>query len=677
MGARRKIAGLVTLGAGLGVALGSAGGGYAASTAPAWGAAHTVVLPSGANAVNPPVAPDPRVDVTSLSCWSAGNCAAVGTYVVSGASSNVQVALLLMEHDHVWQPSVEGIDPGVGQFELPAVACVSPGTCVAVGSYRTAAGDIRPDVFSATMGAWTQTGGALQLPGDRTPGIDGGGTQQVGKLESVSCASAGNCVAVGHYYSFQSGSSGPTQTSGMIVTEAGGTWAAGVPVVPPTTPPSTTSQDTEPTNVACDTAGRCDAAGSYSKQGASGNGLVGMSLSGTGGSLATNATALPIPADADTSSGPGLYDIPSVILSLSCGAGGNCATVENYFETGTSGSSGGLLSKSGSGAWTEVTGLTAPAPYNVTRSMSVVSCDGSAACGAVGTGRGSGSLAATVGWDETGGAWNVNGQVIELPAGPSSGSWLGMRPQQLSCAAPGNCTTVGLLNATGRAQYNGFAASEIDGTWQQAINLDLSFGDPTFATSGLGPDPLFGGVDCPSTGDCTAAGYYYDKNGNQLGFVIDATGSAGTTTATTPTTTTTTPTITTTTTTTTTTPAAHSVAHVGAPHPSGLSAVLPVSCSGGGSCPVTLTLSATETLNGSKLLAVSAAAKQHRKVVVLGVARATIASGKSANVKISLNAAGRRLLTKHATLPVTLTVKMGGKVIASDRLKFKRRPRHQ
>jgi hypothetical protein len=635
------------LAAALGLAVGGARPAYASSPAPIWGQASQVVLPSGTNGVNAP-ATDPRVYVNSVSCWSAGNCAAVGTYVVSSSGGNIEVALLLMELNHVWQPSVEGIDPGVGTFELPSVSCSAGGNCIAVGSYWFSTGetDIRPDYFRASNGAWNQTASPVSLPGDAIPGIAGGSNAgQIAKLSSVSCESAGNCVAVGSYYSTQPASTSGEQTSGMFVTEAGGAWGAGVPVVPP--PNSSQVQFVTMNGASCNPSGQCSAVGGYSPS--SGGVGFGLALSGTGGTLSAQATQLPLPGDAQA------YQSVTV-PSVSCDASGNCDAVEGYFATGKSGTWYGLLSRTANTGWANVGGLAGPPPYNAASDIGAAACGGADTCGAAGTGTansdGSGARS-TVGWSGTAGAWTTAGETIQAPTWPPGR----LAPTVMSCASAGNCTTVGLIT-TAVSTYYGFAASEVDGTWQPAVNLQMSFG-----SASLGPDPLFESISCPDPGDCAAVGYY--QSSNQQAFVVDST--SGSSSAPTPT-------GTTTGTTTPTTPAGRPPhPQVGSPHISGYTVFLPVSCTGGDSCSLTLTLSATETLQASKLLALTAAAKRHRKIVVLGTARLTVAGGKHTTAKVSLNAVGKRLLKSRKMLPLTLTVRQGGKVIASDRLKIKRR----
>jgi hypothetical protein len=103
-----------------------------------------------------------------------------------------------------------------------------------------------------------------------------------------------------------------------------------------------------------------------------------------------------------------------------------------------------------------------------------------------------------------------------------------------------------------------------------------------------------------------------------------------------------------------------SVPTVGRAVASGSTVLIPISCSSGSSsCKVTSTLSVTETLRGSKVIAVaSLATKQrtHRRTITIGSATVTVAAGRKTTEHLRLNRAGLRLLTARRKLSVELTV---------------------
>jgi hypothetical protein len=129
---------------------------------------------------------------SSLSCPSAGNCAAGGIY--SDSSGSAQVFVVSEVHG-TWGtaervPGAAALNQG-GFAEITAVSCAPPGTCGAGGIYTDNFGNYQAFVVSDTDGTW---GTAEQVPG--TAALNTGGYAQV---NSVSCAPAGTCSAGGFY----------------------------------------------------------------------------------------------------------------------------------------------------------------------------------------------------------------------------------------------------------------------------------------------------------------------------------------------------------------------------------------------------------------------------------------------------------------------------------------------
>ena len=107
-------------------------------------------------------------------------------------------------------------------------------------------------------------------------------------------------------------------------------------------------------------------------------------------------------------------------------------------------------------------------------------------------------------------------------------------------------------------------------------------------------------------------------------------------------------------------------------------ATVPVSCKGAGSCPVSLELTAKETLSRGRIIEVSAGkpgGKRRHKLVKLGGASTTVGAGKTVHIKLKLNRTGRGLLSKrhHFKAKLTVTERSGGKtlVVVHRTLTFK------
>jgi hypothetical protein len=78
-----------------------------------------------------------------------------------------------------------------GNAALASVSCASAGNCAAGGFYKDGHGHQQAMVASETHGTW---GKAIEVPGSGA--LNTGGSAAV---TSVSCSSAGSCSAGGYY----------------------------------------------------------------------------------------------------------------------------------------------------------------------------------------------------------------------------------------------------------------------------------------------------------------------------------------------------------------------------------------------------------------------------------------------------------------------------------------------
>jgi hypothetical protein len=108
-------------------------------------------------------------------------------------------------------------------------------------------------------------------------------------------------------------------------------------------------------------------------------------------------------------------------------------------------------------------------------------------------------------------------------------------------------------------------------------------------------------------------------------------------------------------------------------------AMVLVSCSGaaGANCSLNLSLTVKETINGGKVIAITTTARPKKKVVVLGTRTVTVGAGQTEVIKISLNTAGKRLLSQSHTLKVKLEITQSGKTVFSTTITFKTKPKKQ
>jgi hypothetical protein len=142
-------------------------------------------------ALPPSTAPKVWPNFRSISCSSAGNCGAVGSYRLRGNDWEVFVAT---ESDGVWAKArtIPGLlnMSSAGTAEASSISCPGRGDCSLAGMYSIKNG-LRLFVASEMNGAW---GPAREMPGaaafgssfDDSPGIN-----------AISCSSIGNCSAGG------------------------------------------------------------------------------------------------------------------------------------------------------------------------------------------------------------------------------------------------------------------------------------------------------------------------------------------------------------------------------------------------------------------------------------------------------------------------------------------------
>lgn len=194
------------------------------------------------------VGSNPGVIVSSASCWSPGNCAAVGRYLDGSSNSR---GLLLSESSGTWAPGTETRLPSsVGSnpnASLNSVSCPAARSCVAVGGYEDSSSHAQGLLLTQTNGAWA-TGVEASPPANHA------GNPSV-SLSSVSCASAGSCSAVGDY------ADSAMRQQGLLLTQSASKWAVGVQAGVPNNAAPNPGVALE--SVSCPSAGNCAASGIY------------------------------------------------------------------------------------------------------------------------------------------------------------------------------------------------------------------------------------------------------------------------------------------------------------------------------------------------------------------------------------------------------------------------------
>jgi hypothetical protein len=430
--------------------------------------------------LSPPAnaAEEPDVSLRKVSCPSAGNCVAAGSYAIPPAHEEEppsEQGELLSETAGTWERGVEvalpagaALDPKV---EITGLACPSAGNCTAAGEYRDTAEHEQGFLLSESAGVW---GAAVQtpLPADAS-------SQPEVKLTQLACPSAGNCVLVGNYYD------GSGRRHGFVASETAGSWeAAREAALPADAAPNA---EDRLYGIACASAGDCTAVGSYEDAAGHKAGLLWSETAG-GWGPGTRATA---PANAGSS---------LELLAVSCPSATGCTAVGEY--TDSSGHTEALALNETLGTWGAAVAV--PMPANAyaepDANLHEVQCPAAGDCTAFGI-----YTAANLEEDdgvfvtETAGVW---GAAVERPR-PA-----GAQPQiviagSLSCPAAGDCSYVGSYKAgAGGALSRALLATENDARWGPGIE------GPLPANVNGYPGAFLSSVACTAPGDCTAVGSY-------------------------------------------------------------------------------------------------------------------------------------------------------------------------
>jgi hypothetical protein len=213
-----------------------------------WGPATPIPGAAGLN-----VGPD--AEVNALSCTSAGNCSVAGTYGANSSGSQTQL-YVDTEKNGVWgtaaaMPGLAALNTGLIAQEY-TLSCTSAGNCAAGGYYTDSSGAEQAFVINQTGGSW---GSAIEVPGSATLNKAGNGG-----IRSVSCASAGNCVAGGYFAKFHTG-----HTQALVVDETAGVWRKAQEV--PGTAALNTGNQGQVNAVSCVRAATCALGGIYNESG--------------------------------------------------------------------------------------------------------------------------------------------------------------------------------------------------------------------------------------------------------------------------------------------------------------------------------------------------------------------------------------------------------------------------
>ena len=443
-----------------------------------------VAAPLPAGSLTPP-----NAAIKSTACPTQGYCVAVGDFA-SSAGATRTLPLVEVLSAGTWTDVPLALPAGAthSTFEaatLDAVSCAAPGSCVAVGNFADTSGGIVPMIAAATAGTWAAY--AAPLPSGAATG-----PTVYAYLTSVSCPSAGFCVAAGQY------DDATKQEQALVDTGSGPTWTASTAPEPPGFSTGHTKY-AELDSVTCPADGDCTAAGTYVTGGHT-SALLETLASGT-----WTATTGPVPAGA----GPRAH-----LNAVSCSGPGACTAVGWYTLNG--GGDDGLAETLAAGRWSasEVAipsnALPAKTEY-VT--VTGVSCTAPGVCTATGE-----YMTPTAPNYDNG---------APLLATLSAGTWTAADApltgtaikvghlRTVSCSAPGVCTAVG-AHTPGTTHPQALLETRSGGAWTgQSASLPFGTASGPVKSAGLTA------VNCMA-GTCAAGGWYIDSATGQHGLLETA-----------------------------------------------------------------------------------------------------------------------------------------------------------
>lgn len=303
-----------------------------------------------------------EVDAVSCPPEVSGGCAAGGSYF-SDEHGKSQAWLLYETASGGWRTlsGGEGLAAlNTGLASVTDASCPSAGSCAAGGYYTDARGDQQAFVLTEKKGVW---GKARKVAGS----LNSAGYAQV---NAVSCASAGNCLAVGQ--DERTGRKYPS-SQGFEVTERNGSWlsAREVPGLRKLNAGGTAGAYA----VSCVPASgplNCAIGGSFADKSGNGPAFVDQVRNGTWQASPTAIEA-------------GSYW--AAVSTVSCPAAGDCAA-GGFYNTGTplQGTSQAFLVNLENFRWIPAEKIPGTIPLNSggDASLNVVSCPSAGFCAAGG-----------------------------------------------------------------------------------------------------------------------------------------------------------------------------------------------------------------------------------------------------------------------------------------------------
>ncbi len=389
--------------------------------------------------------------------------------------------------------------------QLQALSCASTGNCSAVGGYDDGLGDSQGLLVTESRGRWQ---GAVEARAPAGASTEPFKLSDGGGLADLSCAAPGDCTAIGRY------TDADRTDHGVLFTELHGEWRQGVrlqlPVnaIAPPKPKSGAVDLLGLAAVSCSSVGNCVAVGNYETNAEVWEAMIVVERDGRW----LRAVEAPLPAGAP------IEGQNAVLLSITCNHTGQCAAAGEYVDR--SGHQQSLLVSGSGGSWSAAPTPTPPSDANSDPNMipSSIACADSGECAAVGTYINPLQNSLGLLLDEAGGQW-ASGTGATLPSNAAPAGTVGDQTVVLSsvaCPQAGSCTAVGWYFDNDE-NGQGLLVTQNGAGWNPGLEVTL----PANAVGGL--EKQSAGLDwisCASLGNCLATGVYTDIGYNSQGLLL-------------------------------------------------------------------------------------------------------------------------------------------------------------
>jgi hypothetical protein len=353
------------------------------------------------------------------------------------------------------------------------VDCPTAGNCTAVGDYQDTIGITHAMTLNLTSGTWTAL--AMLGPADAPD-------YTFADLNSVSCVSVGNCVAVGDYRV------STVKTEGFYAVETSGSWLSRGTVLPVPADAVANPAQTTFLSVSCVPGGTvCQLVGEY---------VTAQSVHSV---IDTYSFSVPGITGSSQEVSPQVNQLGIGLNSISCTTATDCIAVGaqtgNFSEEAT-------IVRETAGVWgnpqvvRNPRGGQLPGEY-----LSSVSCVSVGNCVAAGNWLDNNGNGFAETYTETAGTWGAAVNVGQ----PSNLN--NPYVDDISCiATTTSCTIVGALSDN-NGSLHAASAQMSSGKWGQLA--------PATPPTGSTPDHELLAVSCSTGVQCTAVGYYNDTGANQ------------------------------------------------------------------------------------------------------------------------------------------------------------------